>query len=329
VTARPGSALPILAFPLAGFVAAGLALAGLASAQAPAPAEPVETPKLSVEIAPLTIAVGDRVEAVLTLRAGAGLSGPPSFPVWEEHWGDAEILATELPMDEGGGVWRQRLSLTVFATGLATLPAVEVRVPRAEETLAATSPAQVIEVRSVLPEDEAEAVPRPPDAVRALPVGGGFWWVVAILGLGCLVLAYFVWRKASEIGRTLASLALSPFEALGKALERLRRETDAERLVTGLSLELRRYLGRAVGFRAAEGTTTEVQRGLREGSLPPELVRETMSLLREADRIKFGRGAADRDWAGRRLEDAAALSERVEDWLRPAAEPEHPAEANS
>ncbi len=258
---------------------------------------------------------------------------PPSFPVWEGHWGDAEILSVELPLDEGGGVWRQRLALTVFETGLATLPAIEVRVPAAAETETVTSAPQVIDVRSVLPADEAEAAPQAPEPVRALPVGGGFWWAVAALTLGCLGLAYFVWRKASEIGRALASLALSPFDALGEALERLRREADAERLVTGLSLELRRYLGRSVGFRAAEGTTTEVQRGLREGALPPELVRETMSLLREADRIKFARGEADRDWAGRRLDDAAALARRVEEWLRPAPqsepEPDRPSETPS
>ncbi len=306
-----------------------LAVAGFAPAQPTATSAAPELPTLTVELEPTAIAVGDRVEAVLTLSTSGALSGPPSFPVWEEHWGDAEILATGLPVDEGRGVWSQRLALTVFETGVATLPSIEVRVPEAADTSTATSPPGIIEVRSVLPADESEVMPQAPDPVRALPAGGAFWWVVAILFLGCLVLAYFVWRKASEVGRALASLALSPFDALGQALQRLRRETDAEQLVTGLSLELRRYLGRAVGFRAAEGTTTEVQRGLRDRALPPELLRETMGLLREADRIKFARGAADRDWAGRRLDDGAALARRVEDWLRPALDPDQPSETAS
>jgi len=307
----PGMVLgTALGMALATTLGAGLVALPAAAAQ---PDAPPAAATLTVELAPREITVGDRVEAVLTLRGAAATL--PAFPVWEEHWGDAEILAAAPPVDEGGGVWRQRLALTVFVTGLATLPAVDVSLPAAAAT--ATSEPQVITVRSVLPADDAEAAPQAPEPVRALPAGGLFWWSAGLLGLGCAALAAFVLRRARAVQGAVAALALGPFEALEAALARLRRENEVERLVTGMSLELRRYLGRAIGFRAAEATTTEVQRGLRDKSLPADLVRDTLGLLREADRVKFARGRADRDWAGRRLEDVAALARRVEEWLEP------------
>lgn len=276
-------------------------------------------PRLTVELTPSSISIGDRVEAVLTLETDASQAAPPRFPVWGEHWGDAEILTVGEPLDEGDGIWRQRLALTVFETGLATLPAVEVQVPTTgtAASVVGTEP-KILQVESVLPPGEEEIAPLPPEPVRELPAGSRFWWMTAVLGLACAVLGFLLLRVAHRIRQTLAAMALSPIDALGQALIRLRAENDAGRLMTGLSLELRRYIGRAVGFPAAEGTTTQIQRQLRERQVPPELVRDTLALLREADQIKFARGAADSDSASHRLDDTEQLAQRVEEWLRPA-----------
>jgi hypothetical protein len=279
-----------------------------------------DRPPASLEIAvtPAEVRIGDRLQARLTLITAAPLAGPPRFPVWEQRWGAAEILAVEAPREEGNGKWRQDLTLAVFETGEVILPAVEVQLPLADgATWTARTAATSVPVASVLPQPAEEASALPPEPVRQLPVGRGFWWTGAALALACAALGWFLWRATRQVREAVAALALSPFEALGRALERLRRETDGERLFTGLSLELRRYIGRALGFPAAEGTTTEIQRRLRDRRLPPELAREALDLLREADRVKFARGAADRSHAERRLAEAERLAARVEAWLQP------------
>ncbi len=74
-------------------------LGAAAPAAAPAPA-------VSVALRPAgAVTVGDRVEAVITLRvpAAARLAGEPRFPVWRDAWGEAEVRAHDEPRREGGG----------------------------------------------------------------------------------------------------------------------------------------------------------------------------------------------------------------------------------
>lgn len=276
--------------------------------------------RLRVTLTPETVTIGDRVEALITLETDGPIAGPPRFPVWETHWGDAEILAAETPAQEEDGRWHQRLELAVFETGIATLRAVEVEVPGPAATSTARTAPATIDVESILPAEGGEEVaPLPPEPVRPLPTGSTFWWAASLLALACAVLAFLLWRSVSRVRAALAALSRSPLESFQLALERLRGEVGVERVYTGLSLELRRYIGRSLGFPAAEGTTTQIQRALRERNLPAELVRDTLELLREADQIKFARGSADRERLGRRLDDAERLVQEVEAWLEPDA----------
>jgi len=292
-------------------------------------AAPVENSTLTVQLQPVAVTIGDRIEATLRLDTGSPPSSPPRFPFWESHWGQAEIVTVEPPVDLGSGVWTQRLELAIFETGDATLPGVQVEIPRADVTTTAISAAAIIQVDSVLPSSEEEVSPQPPAPVLALPAGRAFWWAMVLLAAACLALGYFVLRSARRISAVLAALALSPMEAFQGALVKLRAETGVERVYTGLSLELRRYLGRALGFPAAEGTTTQIQRSLRERQLPAELVRDTLGLLREADQIKFARGAADRARVDHRLDDAERLASGVERWLEPVVDEAGTAESEA
>ncbi len=305
----------------------GLAPIGAQEAREPtaeAAAEPAGV--LEVEVTPTTATVGDRLVATLNLTVSKPLAGRPRFPVWEENWGDAEILGVGDPEQIADGVWRQAVTVAIFETGLATLPkpAVEVPTVDATATVVAEDPF-VIDVQSVLPEGEEEPKPQPPAPPRELPIGERFWWTTGVLGLACAVLGFLVFRAASQVARTLATLSLTPIEALERALGELRGETDGERIVTGLSLEFRRYLGRAIGFPAAEGTTTEIQRELRGQEVPTELLRPTVGLLREADQVKFARASIDAARAAARLDEIERLAHEVEEWLHPApAEDENP-----
>ncbi|HJX26948.1 MAG TPA: hypothetical protein VJ885_03485, partial [Thermoanaerobaculia bacterium] len=98
-------------------------------------------PRVEVSLSPREGTVGDRIEAVLTLRADpAALAGAPRFPAWETTWGDAEILEKGEPQQiqekagSGPAVWRQRIVLTAFRPGPVNLPPVEVAVPLRDRT---------------------------------------------------------------------------------------------------------------------------------------------------------------------------------------------------
>ncbi len=272
---------------------------------------------LSFEVLPGEVTPGDRLEATLVFVPASALDAPPNFPVWEEHWGDAEILEAG-PVEQGeDGGYRQRLSMVLFEPGLATLPAPTVEIAQDGALVSVAARPAIIDVRSVLPLEEENPQPQPPAPPRALPVGERFWWTAGLLAAACLLLGTLAWRAAKRIGDTLAALRRTPIEAFEFALERLRGESDAARAATGLSLEFRRYLGRSLGFPAAEGTTSEIRRELRSRGLPDAVVRPSLDLLQEADRVKFARAAITSQHARTRLDEAGRLARDIEAWQQP------------
>ena len=254
---------------------------------------------LSVTLSRETIQVGDLVEALLEFNAAPG-SGEPAFPNWQGHWGNAEIrevgavvrsgisdaeAAAERP---GRSVrYRQTLVLTAFRPGTVTLPPATVTVPGQRPASVSTESAS-FEVESVLPEGEEVLEPRPPEPPRALPLGDRFWWTAGVLSLlaaGLLALVLSRRRGESAVTET----PVDPWDALEAALAELALASDAEIAFTGLSLELRRYLGRTLALPAAESTTTELRRRLRKTGLPASICAEVVALLVEADTVKFAR----------------------------------------
>src|SRR6185436_15298712 len=83
------------------------------------PAAAQTAPKVELSLTPRDkLTVGDRVEAVLTLRVDPStLGGEPRFPVWGASWGEAEVLDKSEPAkveENGATLWRQRLILAAF-----------------------------------------------------------------------------------------------------------------------------------------------------------------------------------------------------------------------
>ncbi len=275
---------------------------------------------LTVDIRPTTAEIGDRVVATLTLTQTAEAVGPPVFPDWEDSWGEAELMATGPVEELGGSRFRQEVTLTVFRTGEVTLPPVTVEVPLPEQVLAVTSEPRVLEIRSVLPQDVEDPEARPPAPPRALPIGETFWRSVVGLALACLAAAFFLARRrATDVGDE--SRAIPPLEALAKDLEGLRSSKDPVAFHTGLSLCVRRFLGRCFAFPALESTTTEVRRRLLGAEVPTATVSRVERLLRRSDLVKFahefapaGRVRQEPD-AG--LEEALALGGEIDRYLRP------------
>ena len=305
-------------FRRARLVALVFAVATAAGAQ-----QDVASPRLEVDLMPRQIEVGDHFQAILVLSVPVGLAvGAPLFPEWGETWGDAEILeagAGETLSTEGGVErFRQTLTLTAFITGELTLPAVSVELPTADEILEVSSEGPIrLRIESVLPEGDELPPPKPPAPPMPLPVGDAFWWALAAaLGL-CLFAAAFSIRSRRLRLTGDGGLSVDPLTALQRALARLANHDDLEAVIVGLSLELRRFLGRSCAFPAAESTTTEIRRQLQELALPAVLVNRIDSLLRSCDRIKFARDEVERPFCSAALAETAAVAEAVAAHLAP------------
>jgi hypothetical protein len=312
-----------------------LALAALLAAwplAAAAAATAADAPRVEVLLPPESHTVGDRVPVeVRVLVPGDDGGDAPRFPVWEETWGEAEVVEIGEPAAgetaDGTPAWTQRLVLSGFRPGRLPLPPREILVPGEDgrSRRLATPGGLALAIDSILPEvpaaggDAAVPPPQPEKPLVPLPVGARFWWTAGALGLALAALAALLLRRRREAGEA-ARPRLPPGEELRRSLAAARETADPAEGLTRVSLALRRYLGRRLGFPAAESTTTEVRRQLAARRLPGGVAARCGELLAACDLVKFARRPAARSDVERWADAAGELAERVEEHLRPAEE---------
>lgn len=280
-------------------------------------------PMVSVSLSPSKIQVGDLLEAQLAIELAADAPAP-IFPNWQRHWGDAEIrevgAISRAPSAEGS-LYTQTVTLTAFRPGSVELPAQTVVVPGDDSLELLTEPAS-FEVISVLPEEaasDAEIEPKADEPPRPLPLGSRFWWTAGVLSLVAAALVALLLARRRE-DSTFAGVPVDPWDALEAALAKLSATADPEAVFTGLSLELRRYLGRTLAFPAAESTTTELRRRLLRSGLPPSVAGDVVRLLTEADTVKFARKTPQPGRVQECLASARTAAEEVRRFLAPRVE---------
>jgi hypothetical protein len=292
-------------------------LALLVAVATPALAEPA---RLDVDLAPRTATVGDPVIVTLTLRLDAAdRDRRASFPEWGEAWGDAAVLAVSpvVQRDETGRhLVVQKLRLAAYRPGRIALPPREIHLAGAPPTSLATPADLALDIRSVLTGDDKNAAPEPADPPRALPVPAAFAWTVAALAALALAAGIVLWRRPRVASRAPAATALAPLAELERALAGLGGQPPVA-AQTALSLALRRYLGRSLGFPAAESTTSELARRLDRCGLERDLVKRFVRLLRDADAVKFALQPTDGAAIARGCDEARALALAVEQHLQP------------
>ena len=302
-------------------------LAALAAGAQPRIAEPPESREgvglLEVTLTPPEITVGDRVEVELTLIwTGPAPSSEPRFPAWRDAWGGAEVLsagAVETVAAQGARrVYRQTLELTAFTVGEVRLPEVAVALEAGGEQIEIRSHGDsAFEVRSVLPQAPAEIEPRPPTPPRRLAGEGRFLPVAAGLGGFSLLAALALGRRLRA--PTAGAGPTPDLEPLPELLRHL-GELDpaaAEPAHTGLSLGLRTFLDRSLGFPAAESTTTEIDRRLRRARIGSQTAESAVRLLRDCDLVKFARVPVGPRLTRGRLRQARELGYEIDRGLRP------------
>ena len=284
-------------------------------------AVPASAQQVQVNLSPNGPTVGDRVEAVITLRVDpTSLAAEPRFPSWGQTWGEAEVVAKTEPRRVAEGVFEQRLVLAAFRPGQVALPAARIAVPLRSRTVQVATPAGLsLDVKSVLPRGEKEPRLKPPKPLAELPIGERFWWTLAAMSALSLLLGLLLFLRRGKGDATANERPdLPPLAELLAVLDRLAGEASTVRAHTGLSLAFRRYLGRALGFGAAESTTSEVHRRLLSCRLPAPLVRQSVELLRSCDLVKFARLDETGDRTRERLDAARRIAGEVDAYALPA-----------
>jgi hypothetical protein len=279
---------------------------------------------VTVALSPNGITVGDPAQAVISVTARTDdLAGAPRFPIWGPAWGEAEIVVKGEPVKagerDGIATWQQRLVLRAFRPGSVPLPPMAIEIPLKAGTVRAQTPAGLaLALRSVIPQGETNPIPKPPAAMRPLPLGSRFWWTLGIMAALCLAGFWLVLRKRRTMtaGAGAAQMpALPPFEELAAELNWLAVEPSMLALHTRLSLALRRYLGRRLPFPAVESTTAEVQRQLLSRRVP--VARQTVEVLRACDLVKFACQEVNESRGRERVAATWGLAQELESHLAP------------
>jgi len=301
-----------------GSVWIGLTLGLLAlTASAAASDEP---PVLEVTVPPGAVSVGDRVPVRVAARGGEELLwgelriAPESEKTWAVVEGPRELAGTRPP------VWE--LILAPMEVGEITAPAIAavVRDPGGEPREIAATDRPTVTVASVLPVD-GEAQPAP---LRG-PIGvSGFPWewvgplAVPVLGLA----AALAWwgRRRRRVGEGTAVAPAAPIDELEAVLARLRGRVGrepSEGVCDRLASGLRHYLERRSGQPAEEMTSFELRLLARKLGWPETIQRGIQAVMGTADRVRFGRVAADDIELGRTIDLALDTALALEEHLRP------------
>ena len=289
----------------------------VAGTAASAPAE------LEVVLSSQSARVGDHVAVRVAARGGEDLMwGELKIAVeaagsWAVVEGPGEVAGARPP------VWE--LVLAPMELGELELPAVAASVRAADGEASEIGAVELpsINVVSVLPaEEEAQPVPlRDP-----LGVGGFPWeWVLPmampILGLAA-ALAWWGRRRLTRDGVPTVPV-LAPFDELAALLDRLDQRVGrepGEAICDRLAGGLRHYLERATTEPAEEMTSFELRLLARRQGWPDVVQRGIHSVMGIADRVRFGRVAADDGELRRAIETSRDVARCLEDHLRVADE---------
>jgi hypothetical protein len=276
---------------LTGFVIATVLQAAPARQPVP-PAQNVPQVQMGFAVEPDTVTVGDPFRLTVRIRAPKGAS--VTFPAGPDSGATVEALD---PRQEREGTdstsldviaaWR----LAAWDTGDQPLRMrdVVVNVDGRERRVALTTLS--VHVRSVLPADTTQRVPKPQRALFEFGVPWWYWLLAALAAIGLIGLFWWWWRrrrkrKAGEVEDPFAD-AESEFERV----ERLGLVEAGERgRYVALMVEvMRTYLARRIPAAHPSLTTNELLIGVRENNTVP--VNRLALVLADADLVKFARRA--------------------------------------
>lgn len=293
------------------------ATAVMVTAAAVAPALAQDVPRATATVDTLSTALGGR------LLAAFDVTWPPGWQVeplsLESKLGGFAVRRSE-EVARTDTSRRFEVDLVPLETGAVEIPAVSwtARNPAGEVVAVASEPLTV-DVQSNLPPAPADtlSVPGAPAPSAATPelspdkpalTAPRDWrpiWIALAAFVLATILGFYVLRRLRRRAPAAApepELVRVPTRPAWEiALEELDRIAAADFVERGelrrqydeVTEALRRYLENRYGVPALESTTDELRARLPGSPLPPEQASRVLSLLAEADLIKFAKGQPD------------------------------------
>jgi hypothetical protein len=280
------------------------------SAEPERPALPAQhVPRLTIELAPKSVMVGDLVK--LTLHADA-LEGDDvavpeqSFAPFEVHAKRSRIR----PAKDGRVRHEFELDLLAFDPGRHELGPVELRVVTKDGLVGSvlTNDKLAVEVDSLLGNEpnaqlkpETDPVVVMQDDYTLLYIAGGLA-AAALIALITWLVARYLQRRVKPVPpppppRPPWEIAAAKLAELRRRKSRMIEEGQSAQFVDEVSDVVREYLGGRFGFDGLETTTDEMLGLLRERHCNSGLLQEVGTYLRRCDLVKFAKVEPDRDEA--------------------------------
>jgi len=275
-----------------------------------------------VTIAPDTVRIGDPFRVTIGVRAPRGAtiefakamdstaSVQSLDPVAVRT--SADTTATEQYADYRVAAWDVGSQPIRIADVVVRFDGAERRVP-----IGGTA----VFVRSVLPADSAQRIPKPP---RALFESTQFpWWLWALVAAAIVATGLLLWWWIRRRRRPAPPVIVDPFARAESEFQRIEALALLEagergRYVTLMVEVLRDYLAARYAEAALSLTSTELHRSL--ASLPFVPQERLTRLLTEADLIKFARRPVSSEHARELGRDAKSIVTLEHQASQPAPE---------
>jgi len=279
-------------------VVLALTLAPVAFAQQPANDDLLRELRITAQVSPESLTVGDR--ATLEVRVQAPVELRIAFPR-DPKPGDAvevqDVTVAEPTSGATPAIWTARYTLGIFAVGDVVLPPWPMEVRRGGSAAVASTDSIRFTVQSVLDDSLAAADLRDLKPQASFPT---VWWPYAVGGAIALALiaAFIVWwvrRRRRPRAAVIPLVRQRP--ANDVALESL-RILEAKQLpldgkfvehYVALSDILRRYFEDGFGVAALEETTEELLYDLERHSFDRPTIARVRALCEPADLVKFAK----------------------------------------
>lgn len=297
------------------------------SAAAAAAAETIPTISAAVDTAATT--VGGRIRLTLDVDIPEGWFVTPGEPAAEL----GSFRARRLEEVDRTASHRQFVyTLVATQAGDVEIPSVTMRATRGDdpEGVEIASPSVAVHVASNLPASAGGADPAE-DPAAGLDAGGApgvpgpgteaepaplkpaleaprDWrpvWIAAAVALLTAIAGFFFLRWLRKRRRAPEEVAAVPRAPARPAWEIALEELDAiaaarwvdqgelARQYEAVTETVRRYLENRYGVPALESTTDELRERLRSAPIPSPIAARVLSLLSEADLVKFAKGIPD------------------------------------
>jgi hypothetical protein len=254
--------------------------------------------QMGFEVVPESVTVGDPFRLTVRIRAPKGASvtfpaGPDSGATVEALDPKVERQGTDSASLDVTAAWR----LAAWDTGDQPLRMKDIVVNIDGRERRVSLSALNIHVRSVLPADTTQRVPKPQRALFEFGLPWWYWLLAALAAIGIIGLLWWWWHRRRK---RKAGAVEDPFAEAELEFERVERlglvEAGERGRHVALMVEvMRTYLARRIPEAHPSLTTSELLVAVRESKTVP--VNRLALILADADLVKFARRATSAERA--------------------------------